>query len=584
MDVSPPSDSTDLNPDLNASWFLFGLFFAFIITSILCYLEIQSFQTSFDVDPVPRTGKEMRLVFLQVLLACNLSRAISLSIEIPLWSYGYCPSSWGCTLVHMIPNLPFLTAYSLLALFWAQLALSITNQHNSSLAPLFKKWNIILYSIFILITILAFVNALHRTAFIKAVVILLGFYYTTALILVFYFGFAIIYAFREDPNKRMSPSGSTSSSGSPMISYRSIDNNESNNNNNTIPNRTQNRSPLSATTTTHTAPLSQEKQPLASSSSSSSSSSSHSTPSEYNNTTLSSLHSSNNDKKAQTVKRLTVLCLFTGLIMLIHVLFFLGSFLQVIHLSFRILHKNETAVAIEYFILELFPTLIIMAILGSWKRRRGHNGGLHLTMPIHVMNGFGQGSLSREGSYSDLRNAHNKSNNRNDRSLSINNGGGGGAGGGGGGGGGGDSALRRPSGSSGFRNSFAPSKNGPQNNAVVERGQRNSNPNFNSQTRGGHGNRASGSGNGGNGGEFELRVPGALLPTYQQHQAPQQQQGQQQQNPSLHQAPQLIQPVARRLNQGGEEKGNSDSGERNHKQNNNPVLHHPQPTLPPIAI
>lgn len=363
----------EVSPNLDPNWFLVGLFVAFSVISILCYLEAENYHSSFELDPVPRTGKEMRLVFLRVLLACCITRAVSIGIEIPLWMYQSCPSSWGCTLVHTAPNLPFLTAYSLLALFWAQLAMSISNQHHPELAHIFKKWNAVLYGIFGLLAISVTVGALHRTIFIKSAVMLFGFYYLTALVLVVYFGFATFFAFKEESPKRNSPGGSP-------ISYRPLSMTTGQESSSSVisPNRNQNKSPVQL------AP--------------SSSSSTGTTTPPLTNDIGGDIF---NEKRAATLKKSICLCVFCGFILLIHTVFFLGSFLD-IDFSFRRLHKNETIVAYEYLFLELLPSVLIMIILGSWKRRRQPD--ISLTMPMSIVsNQSSYGGMSRDSSYGDLK-------------------------------------------------------------------------------------------------------------------------------------------------------------------------------------
>lgn len=80
------------------------------------------------------TGTEMRRRLQLLLLLANVARAVGLAVEIVLFEDGACPSSWTCALVRGGPDLVFLTAYSMLILFWAQVRLEWPSRRGS--APL----------------------------------------------------------------------------------------------------------------------------------------------------------------------------------------------------------------------------------------------------------------------------------------------------------------------------------------------------------------------------------------------------------------------------------------------------------------
>ncbi len=66
------------------------------------------------------TGTEMRRRLQLLLLLANVARAVGLVVETVLFEDGACPGAWTCALVRGGPDLLFLTTYSMLILFWAQ--------------------------------------------------------------------------------------------------------------------------------------------------------------------------------------------------------------------------------------------------------------------------------------------------------------------------------------------------------------------------------------------------------------------------------------------------------------------------------
>lgn len=55
-----------------------------------------------------------------MLLVANAARCVCLVAESVLYENYFCPDVWTCVLVRCVPDLFFLTTYSLLILFWAQ--------------------------------------------------------------------------------------------------------------------------------------------------------------------------------------------------------------------------------------------------------------------------------------------------------------------------------------------------------------------------------------------------------------------------------------------------------------------------------
>ncbi len=74
--------------------------------------------------------------------------------ETALFEEYACPSTWTCALVRCVPDLLFLTTYSLLILFWAQLSHTATGSPFPLLRPAFLVSNGVLYLAFLLVVVL----------------------------------------------------------------------------------------------------------------------------------------------------------------------------------------------------------------------------------------------------------------------------------------------------------------------------------------------------------------------------------------------------------------------------------------------
>jgi len=197
-------------------WILGFLLLCFLGSTMFLAVEIRRQEALLGSDGVPSSGREMKFAFLGMLLVASGCRAASLAVELPLWSAGLCPDAWGCTLVRTLPNLPLLSAHSVLALFWAQVASSITNHRNPGRASVFTAWNALLFTSFAVLALFAGSRAMSRFEFEAAVCHLLGFFYTTAATLVLFHGCALIVAFPRTSRfpRQAVGGGSSSDSGS----------------------------------------------------------------------------------------------------------------------------------------------------------------------------------------------------------------------------------------------------------------------------------------------------------------------------------------------------------------------------------
>lgn len=96
--------------------------FVFLLTSTACYLGLSRSKGEDADGAISSTGTEMRRRLQLLLLLANITRCVCLAVEASLFEDGLCPNAWTCVLVRCIPDLLFLTTYSMLILFWAQVS------------------------------------------------------------------------------------------------------------------------------------------------------------------------------------------------------------------------------------------------------------------------------------------------------------------------------------------------------------------------------------------------------------------------------------------------------------------------------
>lgn len=112
-------------------------------------------------------------------------RCVCLLAETLLFVEYACPSTWTCALVRTVPDLFFLTTYSLLILFWAQLSHTATGAPFPWLRPAFLVSNGLLYLGFSLIVILGGSRVLGSGQVLQALFILLGVSYILSTLFLF---------------------------------------------------------------------------------------------------------------------------------------------------------------------------------------------------------------------------------------------------------------------------------------------------------------------------------------------------------------------------------------------------------------
>lgn len=143
--------------------------------------------------PVVLTGTEMRMTFVTCLAAANLSRAVSIIInvfvreEVKSLTLDESWKLWVREILMALPSLIFITSYSVVILFWAQVYYAAIMVSFPLLRPLFIFANIAAYGLF---TVIALIT-LHMSAWQEVsqyMYLLLGTLYILSSIGLFIFG------------------------------------------------------------------------------------------------------------------------------------------------------------------------------------------------------------------------------------------------------------------------------------------------------------------------------------------------------------------------------------------------------------
>jgi hypothetical protein len=129
-------------------------------------LEFMHLHELQKLNPDISTGVHVRKYFYASLTASLLLRASSLLVESLLFAdkqcHGYYPV---CNFVRSCPHLLFLTTYSILTLYWAQLSYTFTGHSTFVLRKVFIMWNICLYAVCLVIFVLYLLTIVDKHTF-----------------------------------------------------------------------------------------------------------------------------------------------------------------------------------------------------------------------------------------------------------------------------------------------------------------------------------------------------------------------------------------------------------------------------------
>ena len=103
---------------------LFGLVSGYCLARV-----VRSIGSLCKSDKKLNSGLSTRMWFEILLFLGNFARMVCLLIETLQFEDNMCPELWTCVMVRCIPNLFFLSVYSLLVLFFSSVS-AYHNDHN----------------------------------------------------------------------------------------------------------------------------------------------------------------------------------------------------------------------------------------------------------------------------------------------------------------------------------------------------------------------------------------------------------------------------------------------------------------------
>eukprot|EP00744_Colponema_vietnamica_P002567 GILI01004004.1.p1 GENE.GILI01004004.1~~GILI01004004.1.p1 ORF type:complete len:363 (-),score=48.95 GILI01004004.1:641-1729(-) len=148
-------------------WLIYTEAISFGLISLFCIVQLVQHYRASKLAPdlsANSAGWSFRKYFHILLCLANAARASALLLEVALDNeYGDTPEAWLNYLVRTFPSLLFLSTYSVLILFWAQLYYSATLVSYPLLKPTFVFLNISIYFIYFVVAVLTFMlNAFYE--------------------------------------------------------------------------------------------------------------------------------------------------------------------------------------------------------------------------------------------------------------------------------------------------------------------------------------------------------------------------------------------------------------------------------------
>ncbi len=191
--TSSPSFSGSSPDDLSIQekGALIPVLVGFIGIAGLCISEVEKNRRLLNSEPdlaSSSAGWEMRKWFHALLGVANILRAISIVVELVVPSDGDC-TEFTCLILGVsqsVPDLAFLTTYSLLILFWAQLYYATWGVSYASLRPGFLLANNLVIVVFVIIAVVGAVNRTFDVARTDVFYLFAVTYVACALLMLFY--------------------------------------------------------------------------------------------------------------------------------------------------------------------------------------------------------------------------------------------------------------------------------------------------------------------------------------------------------------------------------------------------------------
>eukprot|EP00743_Colponemidia_sp_Colp-15_P003577 GILK01003859.1.p1 GENE.GILK01003859.1~~GILK01003859.1.p1 ORF type:complete len:336 (+),score=34.51 GILK01003859.1:62-1069(+) len=139
-------------------WLVYTEIALFSVVSIVCVIQLvlhYRIKSPAQGSAAQSAGWSFRKYFHVLLCLANSARTASLILEIALDNDNAdSMRAWWNSLAHSFPSLLFLSTYSVLILFWAQLYYAATLVSYPLLRPTFVFLNISIYCIFVVVSML----------------------------------------------------------------------------------------------------------------------------------------------------------------------------------------------------------------------------------------------------------------------------------------------------------------------------------------------------------------------------------------------------------------------------------------------
>mmetsp|Transcript_22767 Transcript_22767/g.44719 ORF Transcript_22767/g.44719 Transcript_22767/m.44719 type:complete len:385 (-) Transcript_22767:796-1950(-) len=172
---------------------LFAVLACFVCVSLWCIVENVRNRRQLSREPDltnASPGWEMRKWFhllLAVALFCrSMSIIVELAMGLPRLDECQHLACWAISMIHGVPDMLFMSMYSLLTMFWAQLYYAAWGISYASLRPGFVVANVLLYTIYVAIALISLIEARYRLLHFYMDCLLGGAYLISSVVMIYY--------------------------------------------------------------------------------------------------------------------------------------------------------------------------------------------------------------------------------------------------------------------------------------------------------------------------------------------------------------------------------------------------------------
>ncbi|KAF4668940.1 hypothetical protein FOZ61_005451 [Perkinsus olseni] len=199
-----------------AAWLAYGdcvLFMIIVILTARQLVKQRREERRGDAAPaVSLTGSRTRKLFLIGLCLSNLARAVSLVVDAivhnevreHIWEHSV--QGWTNYVLMVFPSLLFLSTYSIVILFWAQVYYAAILVSYPLLRPVCIFFNIAVYGVFLIISVVTFLlKAWHQYS--QYIFFIVGFLYIICAVFFFYYGIQVAGQLKDRSRRQRSYGG-----------------------------------------------------------------------------------------------------------------------------------------------------------------------------------------------------------------------------------------------------------------------------------------------------------------------------------------------------------------------------------------